>query len=124
MAKTETKIIGEYARMWPRNVLYLDSELLQEVRQLLDHSGVYVLYRDENPYYVGKADRLFVRIMQHANNPRKLQFNFWNYFSAYVIPNKAHIAEIEGVLITSMVMTTENRQKPRINRIALPSKVW
>jgi hypothetical protein len=126
MPKRETKIITEYARMWPRDVLYLESELLKEVEQRLNHPGVYVLYRDGAPYYVGRTDRrtLYKRLREHADNPRALHFSFWNFFSAYVIPQSIHIPEIESVLITAMVMTTSNRQKPKIKKISLPPAVW
>src|SRR5439155_973330 len=82
MANQQAKIVTEYARMWPRDVLYLDGDLLEEVRQRLSHPGVYVLYRAGNPCYVSRADRrgLFRRLMEHADDPRKLHFNFWNFF--------------------------------------------
>ena len=96
----DDRIITDYARMWPREILYLSENLLKDVRSALDRPGVYVLYRDEHPYYVGRADRLYRRLNQHANNPRARRFHFWNFFSAYVIPNRKHIGDVEGVLIT------------------------
>jgi hypothetical protein len=46
---------------------------------------------------------------------------FWNYFSAFLVPDPRHIDEIEGILIASMV--TENSAVPRIKEFRLPSEI-
>src|SRR3989344_256115 len=83
---------------------------------------VYVLYRDDHPYYIGKTKgRLFHRIWSHANASRDRYYNFWNYFSAFVVPDKRHIDEVEGVLIASTL--TANNATPKIKRLYLPNEV-
>ncbi len=116
-------IVTGYAKMWPSSVFDIKAgnKLLPEIRELLREPGVYVLYRDDQPYYVGKASRLSSRIWAHANQPRDRYYNFWNYFSAFVVPDKKHLGEVEGLLIASM--PTENSSIPRIHKIHLPAKV-
>jgi hypothetical protein len=93
MKKRNDRIVSGYARMWPREVLYLEDDLLQEVRESLRAPGVYVLYKDEHPYYVGRTDQLYKRLRWHADNPRARHFHFWNSFSVYVTTKHS---EVEG----------------------------
>lgn len=119
------KIITEFARMWPR-VLFEGpkrSAWAADVRKHLDFPGVYVLYRDEHPYYVGQTKgRLYRRIWSHANRPQTRYFNFWNFVSAFVVPEGKHVDQVEGVLITTM--PTVNRATPKIKRVQFPAKAW
>lgn len=123
MRPRKTAIVTGYAKMWPRAVFDIKSrnKLVAELSTLLQESGVYVLYRDDEPYYVGKASRLFHRIWSHANRPKDRYYNFWNYFSAFVVPDHKYLNEIEGVLIASM--PTENSSVLRIRRIHLPVNI-
>jgi hypothetical protein len=124
MTSTKGRIVTEYAKMWPREVFDIKdgNRLLQSIQELLKNPGVYVLYRDDHPYYIGKTKRpLFKRIWAHANASRDKYYNFWNYFSAFVVPDRKHIDEIEGVLIASML--TANSATPKIERINLPAEV-
>jgi hypothetical protein len=74
------------------------------------------------PYYVGKTGKkLFRRIQTHAVKIRDRYYHFWNYFSAFVVPNAKHRDEVEGVLIASM--PTANSATPKIKRIHLPKNV-
>jgi len=117
--------ITGYARMWPREVLYKNEEakVLQKVKGQLGHPGVYILYRDEIPYYIGKTERkLFRRIWAHANRPRTKYFNFWNFFSAFVVSDRRYVDEIEAILISSL--PTANRAVPKLRRIDLPNEIW
>jgi hypothetical protein len=83
---------------------------------------VYILYRDDQPYYVGKASRkLFRRLRAHATNPKDKYYNFWNFFSAFVVPKPEHVEEVEGILIASM--PTDNSAVPRIQKIHIPKDV-
>jgi len=85
--------------------------------------GVYVLYRDEHPYYIGKATKsLFRRIRDHALNINDRYYNFWNHFSAFVVPNANHIEEIEGILIASIAITA-NSSTPKIAKIRMPKDI-
>lgn len=120
------KIITKYAQMWPREVFDIrkgKSKLLPEIKDLLSESGVYILYRDDRAYYIGQTSgKLIDRIYAHANKPKDRCYNFWNFFSAFVIPDKEHLGEIEGALIAA-TMTPGNRAVPAIKRIDLPTKV-
>ena len=93
-------IVTKYAYMWPRtvfNIIEGRKLLLRSIKTLLEESGVYVLYRDDHPYYVGKTTKpLYDRIWTHANASRDRYFNFWNYFSAFIVPNKKHLAKWRG----------------------------
>jgi hypothetical protein len=61
--RTRTIVKG-FVRLWPREIFYIrgegkkfgPSDLLKDV---LGKPGVYVLYHESNPYYVGKADNSF-----------------------------------------------------------------
>jgi hypothetical protein len=85
---------------------------------------VYVLYRDEHPYYVGqtKRTRLYLRIWSHANNPQGRLYNFWNFVSAFVVPEQSNRDELEALLITTM--TTANKATPKLKRITFPVKEY
>jgi len=118
-------IVLRYAQMWPRAVFDIKegNQFLGSVRESLNAAGVYVLYRDDHPYYIGKTTgALFNRILEHANHPYDRYYNFWNYFSAYVAENPEHIDELEGILIAAMP-TAVNSANPRIQRISLPNEV-
>lgn len=123
-------LVSGYARMWPRAVFY--SKTLNEKsgkkrnlgKQLdfLQQGGVYVLYRDETPYYVGRADKLRKRLHMWATNPKSPHFHFWNYFSAFAVANKTQRAELEGILIASLPMAN-NGAKPKLRSAGLPKEV-
>jgi GIY-YIG catalytic domain len=98
-----------------------DFEGKATVKECLQEPGVYVLFRNDQPYYVGKATNLFKRIKNHATKTRARYYHFWNYFSAFVIPNPKHRHEIEGILIASMPIA--NGATPKIKRIPLPLDV-
>ena len=117
-------IVTGYAKMWPRKVFDLvtgkRNRLFVRDEKLLAAPGVYVLYRDDHPYYVGKTMKLWHRIWNHANQPKDKWYNFWNFFSAFIVPDRRHLAEVEGILIAAM--PTENSANPRIQKITLPTK--
>ena len=119
------RIITQFARMWPRE--FFEGKKRPDwaagVWEQLDFPGVYVLYRDEHPYYVGQTKgRLYARIWVHTNRPQARYFNFWNFVSAFVVPEARHVDEVEALLITTM--TTANRATPKIKRITFPLKAW
>ena len=98
------------------------AKLLVNELGLLRQPGVYILYRDEQPYYVGRAtDTLFKRLHAHANKATDGYFQFWNRFCAFVIRNPSHIGPVEGILINAM--PTANGAKPRMSKIRLPLKI-
>lgn len=121
MDRGKSKIIAGYAEKWPREIFDIKdgNKLLASVQDKLKSPGVYVLYRDDHPYYIGKTKGpLFRRIWGHANASRDKYYNFWNYFSAFAITNDRSIDEIEALLIASML--TVNSATPKIPRISMP----
>jgi hypothetical protein len=123
MTPPKSSIVTRYASMWPREIFDVTKDgrrLIKDHKDLkcLHGPGVYILYRDDVPYYVGRATKLATRLHDHANKSTDRYFNFWNFFSVFVVPNGEHVAEVEGILIASM--TTTNRAVPRIERIELP----
>lgn len=116
--------------MWPRAVFY--TKALNEEngrkqnlgRQLdfLQRGGVYVLYRDDVPCYVGKAQKLRRRLHHWATNPRSKNFRFWNYFSAFVIDDSTLRNVIEAVLIAALP-TADNGARPKLKNAKMPPEV-
>lgn len=120
MAPRRSRIIERAAQMWPRSVFDFDG--WETVKDSLKEPGVYVLFRDDLPYYVGKTKgKLFHRIRTHAVKTKGRYYHFWNYFSVFAVPNSKHRDEIEGVLIASMPLA--NGATPKIRRIPLPRNV-
>lgn len=79
---------------------------------------MYVLYRDDIPYYIGQAAKLRHRLWVHAGSPPARYGNFWNYFSAFVIHDPKMRDEVEGILIAAM--PTANSAKPKLKRAKYP----
>jgi hypothetical protein len=80
---------------------------------------VYILYRNDEPYYIGKTGRpLLKRLKLHALKPNARRYNFWNYFSAFEITNPSHRDEVEAILISAMP-TAANGAHPKIPRMPL-----
>ena len=119
-------IITEYGRLWPRKIFdCLESDgglLIKDVESLKEH-GVYILYRDDLPYYIGKAKDLplFKRLHSHSNESNDTYFNFWNFFSFFVVPDINDIDEIESILIASMF--TSNKANHKIARVKIPRNI-
>ena len=124
MRKRSRYIVNAYAQVWPRSVFDIKAagRLAQDVRDALRDPGVYVLYREDEPYYVGKTSRaLFDRLWNHANQPADRYYNFWNFFSVFAVAGRTHRDEVEGILIAAM--PTSNSASPRFRRIELPARV-
>src|SRR5271169_2702354 len=125
--KRKNAICSQYARMWPRAIFdcfgneVSRKQALVESVEVFDKAGVYVLYRDEVPYYVGQAARLRRRMRHHASQPRSRYYNFWNFFSVFVIEDRKSRDEIEGILIAAM--PTANGAKPRLPKEKFPNSV-
>jgi hypothetical protein len=106
-----------FFRMWPRALFHI-KEGREFLEAKLNEPGVYVLYRSDQPYYIGKTGRpLFKRIKTHALRPNARRYNFWDYFCAFGIPDASSRDTIEAVLISAM--PTANSSRPRIERIKL-----
>jgi predicted GIY-YIG superfamily endonuclease len=85
----------------------------------LEQPGVYVLYREDIPYYIGKATNLRRRLLTHTRLGNRYA-NHWNHISIFVIHDEAHRSAVESILIASF--PSANSAKPRIKRIPLPAK--
>ena len=124
MRRRSRYIVDAYARAWPRSVFDIKAagKLALDVRTALGAPGVYVLYRDDAPYYIGKTSRaLFDRLWNHANQPGDRYYNFWNFFSVFTVAKKGHRDEVEGILIAAM--PTANNASPHFSRIELPARI-
>ncbi len=111
--------------MWPREVWDITEEgnrtlFLKKHLPELREPGVYVLYRDEVPYYIGQARVLYKRLHDHSNKSTDPYFNFWNFFSAF-ISEADYLDAIEGVLIAAM--PTANSSRPKMNPVKMPDFV-
>ena len=119
----DSVLVQKFIRMWPRAIFHtheIDGQKGSIAGSIpeLDSSGVYVLYRDDVPFYVGKTEgKLRSRLWKHANGVVSLQSYFWNYFSAYIVKEKSHIAEVEAILISAMPSVIMNGAKPRLTRV-------
>jgi hypothetical protein len=111
----------KFVRMWPRALFHMkDGKAVLE--DVLDNPGVYVLYRNDEPYYIGKTGKtLFRRLKAHALKPNARRYNYWNYFSAFEIKDPAHMDEVEAILISAMP-TTANSSRPKIPRATVGRK--
>lgn len=109
-----------YARMWPRGIFYRDRAFIRSL-EVLGNPGVYVLYRNDIPYYVGQAKKLRSRLWSHANRADTRYYNHWNFFSVFVEGDPKRRNEIEAILIAAM--PTVNSAKPRLKRHRLPLAV-
>jgi hypothetical protein len=122
----ENGIVTTFARMWPRGVFDYpgkNKKFLASDLTILDEPGVYVLYREDLPYYIGKTDdRLFERLFFHAKRPEGRYYYFWNYFSVFVIKDPKDRTMVEGILIAAM--PTANSAKPQaFDRHPMPPEV-
>src|SRR5438046_9813570 len=89
-------------RMWPRALFHM-KEGKAILKTALGNPGVYVLYREDKPYYIGKTSQALIkRLNGHALKPNWRRYNFWNYFSAFEIEDNDHRDEVEAILISAM----------------------
>ncbi len=104
----------QFFRMWPRALFHM-KQGKAVLKASLNKPGVYILYRDDQPYYIGKTSKpLIKRLSTHALKPNARRYNFWNYFSAFEITNPSHRDEIEAILISAM--PTANSSRPKFER--------
>ena len=128
MTNKSTKLVERYARLWPREVFdYVVSDTgkrrqyLAKQLDILRQPGVYVLYRDDVPHYIGKASNwLWHRLHLHARKPDCRYASFWNYFSVFVIHDQEQRDAVESILIAAF--PTANSAKPKIDREPLPKE--
>lgn len=107
----------QHARLWPREIFDREKAFVRNL-PILNEPGVYVLYRDDVPYYIGQAKRLRSRLSWHANVVGSRYHNFWNFFSVFVAKDPAERSQIEAILIAAM--PTANSAKPNLDRQKIP----
>jgi len=116
--EVELRVPFHYARMWPRELFYRQlskpkavagskkspparTQWLYKTMDLLAQPGVYILYQDGEPYFVGQAEMLRSSLAAHARVPQSHYFRHWNYFSAFAV-DKKELDRIEAILIAAM----------------------
>lgn len=118
-----SRLVSEYIKMWPRAIFHNQSEspskrgnahLLAREFVVLNQPGVYILYRDDRPFYVGQARNLRSRLRTHANTMNSFKGYFWNYFSAFVVRDVGYIDEVEAIVIAAMPAVLTNSSKPSL----------
>jgi hypothetical protein len=115
--------VSAYVRLWPRDVLDVRLEGERKGKPSsklaeLQTPGLYVLYREDTPYYVGKTDRILDRLWFHADHPGDPRHAFWTHFSAFLVPRR-YLDDVEGLLISALP-TAANSATRRFPRIRLP----
>ncbi len=111
----------QFFRMWPR-ALFHNKDGKAFIDEHLNSAGVYILYRNDRPYYIGQTGGpLNKRLENHALKPNARLYNFWNYFSAFQISNPASRNEIEAILISAM--PTANSSHPKFLKKKLDRKI-
>ena len=126
---TRGTIVSSYARVWPREVFEKfppvsgngRQKIMAKALSFLNGAGVYILYRDDQPYYIGQATRLRSRLWGHAIKADGRYYHFWNFFSAFAVENRKLRNELEGILIAAM--PTANSAKPKLQREKMPKEV-
>jgi len=123
------QVCTQYIRKWPREIFdapLIDGSKTQRMMaktlDVLTKPGVYILYRGDEPRYIGRANRLRRRLTQHAQNLNSRYHDGWDCFSAFLIGEEKHRMEIEAILIASMP-TAANGARPKIRREKLPADV-
>jgi len=97
----------------------LPSEILASpiFRKKLDelmrgYAGIYALYRQDRPYYVGLTTNLFARVNGHLKDRHKGQ---WDHFVIFRIKKVDYLKDIE-TLITHLTPWPGNRVKGKVPR--------
>lgn len=93
-SRKSRKLIRAYAEKLPGTVLGV---FWKEFHGLLHgYSGIYVLYKDSIPHYVGKASNLSWRIRHHMRDRLKGK---WDSFSLYVVRGDRYVKDVESLLL-------------------------
>ncbi len=119
--KKKNNIIASVAQLWPREIFYIKNgkKYSDDVKELFSKkSGIYILYRDDKPYYIGQTENLFKRLKNHAININAKHYNFWNRFTAFEVRSE-FLNDIEAILIKSIPLA-DNDKNPKIDRIKIP----
>ncbi len=119
-----------FFKMWPRRLFWgkdKDGLLIKREVPELQRPGVYILYRGDELYYVGRANKLFSRLHDHSNKITDEYYAHWDYFSAFALAetvkdHRKKILELEAILIAAMPRAS-NRSTPRFRRVRIPKSL-
>ena len=118
-------MIEGFAEFWPREVFDLREGkhgLLKDELINFKGPGVYILYREDEPYYIGKSkNNVSSRLHSHANKLGGRYSRHWNYFSVFMIPVDK-VLDLEGILIAA-IPKAANSAKTKMKKIPLSTKV-
>lgn len=129
----KSDLFSSFIRMWPRSIFHKIAEEETEPHpngssiakniQALKKPGVYILYRDDQPFYVGQTSgELCKRLETHALKLSRRSY-FWNYFSAFIVENSEHRIQLESLLIATMPSVLSNGAVPRLTKEKMPGPV-
>ncbi len=130
MSEIDLKRDFKFFRMWPRRVFRLKENGRLLIKGKVDDllkPGVYVLYKGDELYYVGKANRLFSRLHDHSNKMTDRYYAHWDHFSAFAIADTVKkpaikMRELEAILIAAMPRAI-NSSTPRLRRVEIPKTI-
>ena len=88
------KLITHKLEKISAQALHFDTPILSQL--IGRDKGIYILYKKDIIYYVGKAADLKNRIATHQEDHHK---NRWDRFSLFIVRNNSHIPELESLLI-------------------------
>jgi hypothetical protein len=92
--KSKTKLVRKYAENMPGTLLEV---FWKEFHGLLrGQSGVYVLYKNNVPHYVGRAGSLSSRVRHHLKDRLEGE---WDSFSIYVVRGDRRVKDVESLLL-------------------------
>jgi hypothetical protein len=92
--KNRGRLVRAYAEKLPGTVLGV---FWKEFKRLVrGHGGIYVLYKNNIPHYVGKASKLSWRIRAHQRDRLKGK---WDAFSFYAVKGERYLKHLESLLL-------------------------
>lgn len=116
---TKGALIRGVSQILPRELL-LEPTFREELRGLMrGYSGLYVLYRRHNLYYIGLANDLFWRLHSHTRDRHKKR---WDRFAIYRIARVRYLKDIESLLLR-VADPPGNAQTGKFHRDADVTKV-
>ena len=84
-----------------------------------NNPGVYALYKKENLYYVGQAQKLVSRIKGHLSNKHA---HNWDNFSVYIAKNRKYVPDLEAAVI-AIADPKGNKRKPQLAKLKKATKL-
>lgn len=107
-AQKKTNFVTSKGIMWKRDACTIDSKGMRlygiqntkELTQYIDFTyqvGIYILYMDKNPVYVGQAIKqsLGIRLKQHTVDRLRSSWNRFSWFGIKPIDNNGQLVDLE-----------------------------